>query len=186
MYPGTMARSRSSNTEEEIRFRLVRLSGAGLPDWPTFNKTMSKLTKFLEQHGSVLETHESGSTYYKLAEKRIRLSDHLALHNDFDILSILLPVGTQKQYIVVLGGKLYIHNSYTSLRVFLEHWMLLAKSATIKAEVIDRSEITKLKKKIALLEQNLLVSNGSPFTGFTVPQRNVIASFMKQNKKGKA
>lgn len=117
---------------------------------------MSKLSKFLELHGSVLKENSSGSTYYQIADRKIRVSDHLSTSNIPDQLVILLPENSKKQYIVVLLGKLYIHDSYTSLRVFLETWMVVVKGYEFKQSVLQNDKIIKLEAQ--LKESQKLIS----------------------------
>jgi len=117
---------------------------------------MSKLSKFLELHGSVLKENESGSSYYQISDRRIRVPNHLTSSNIPDQLSILLPENSKKQYIVVLMGKLYIHDSYTSLRVFLETWMVVVKGYEFKQSVLQNDKIAKLEAK--LIESNKLIA----------------------------
>ena len=109
---------------------------------------MSKLSKFLELHGSVLKENESGSSYYKVGDKKIRVSDHMSPINVPDDMCILIPQNSQKQYIVVFLTNIYIHNSYTSLRSFLESWILISKGYAKRVRVGETLKIKELQVRL--------------------------------------
>lgn len=110
---------------------------------------MSKLTKFLLQNGSLVKENSSGSCYYKVAGKQIRLSDHTPPENVIEDLTIILPQGTKKQYIVIFLGHFYIHESFTSVRVFLEHWILLSKGYSKRLNCLECATIKKITKELS-------------------------------------
>lgn len=153
---------------------------------------MSKLHKFLETHGSVVKETESGSMYYLIGNKTVRVSDHLASVNIADTLGILLPQNSKKYYVVIFLGAIYVHISYTSLRVFLEAWVLISKGYA-KRSRIGANELKNLRSKLATAQKSLntlkdsasklettVTIEGLPV--FTKGQQKSILGFVKQNK----
>jgi len=116
----------------------------------------------------------------------VRLSDHLPSSKNITDLFIFIPKNSKKQYIVALKGKLYIHNSYTSLRVFLENWALVADVFTtneaFKLNMQESLEITILQQRNEMRKmKKILDTSLLNFNSFTPKQRVVIEEFIKQN-----
>lgn len=164
---------------------------------------MSKLTKFLETHGTFLEKKPSGSSYYMLGDQKVRVSDHLSGGYFPNSLNILLPQGTNKQYVLMFLDRIYVHNSFTSLRVFLEHLLLISNAYAHRLKVTERAKQRKIseiaqdsnKRVIAAekvaqeLRKELLVKKPESAFGedilksLTKGQLNTVISFVKQNKE---
>ena len=163
---------------------------------------MSKLTKFLETHGKFLETKPSGSSYYMLGDQKIRISDHLSGGYFPNSLQILLPQGTNKQYVVVFLDRIYVHDAFTSLRVFLEHLLLISNAYAYRLKVMERDKqaritevaknaqkkVTTAENEAKALHKELLAKPVTPVLGdnilksLTKGQLKTVISFVEQNK----
>lgn len=109
---------------------------------------MSKVSTLLLKYGELVKENESGSSYYKIADKKVRVSNHINSVFLPDVLNILIPSNSKKQYIVVLYNKMYIYESFTALRIFLENWILILKSLEEKTKIKECDQIRTLNKKL--------------------------------------
>jgi hypothetical protein len=154
---------------------------------------VSKLTKFLLQHGSLIVECETNSNYYEVCDKKVRVSDHLPGSRDLNDLIIFIPENSKKQYIVALLGKLYIHASFTSLRQFLETWIVIAKGFYKDTEYqrkrhqsmqsslgLAEAKIEKYKRMISAGLENPMLLN---IHYFTKNQQKAIEGFIALNKQ---
>ena len=116
---------------------------------------MSKLSALLLSNGNLTKTSESGSEYYSIVGKAVRVSDHLAPVIVIETLNIIIPQQTKKQYIVIFMGHFYIHNSFTSLRVFLENWVMISKEYTKRLNCLENATIKALNKKLSESETQI-------------------------------
>lgn len=168
---------------------------------------MSKLSKFLLQHGTLIADCPTNSSYYRIANTKVRVSNHLPGSENLNDLIIFIPQNSKKQYIVALTGKLFVYNSFTSLRVFLENWALVAEVLEARNTFRNNSfkkmearmlslqiQIGQSKQTISELSTKLISTQNKQTKGvqpvqgtvlvldnFTVSQRKVIAAFVKQN-----
>ena len=84
---------------------------------------MSKLTKLLDSLGIVDAVNDSGSIYYLIHGRKIRVSDHIAptlVMNEFEILTF---ENSKTNYIVSLYGILHIFHSFTELKQFILNYI---------------------------------------------------------------
>jgi len=157
---------------------------------------MSKLSKFLLSHGTLTKVNPSGSSYYSIKDQKIRVSDHLTGLNPDSAINILLPQGTKTQYIVVLLGQLYIYNSFTELRVFLENYIILCKAFSQKKNMLENKKIkeqhdtiVQLNNKINKLSQadskKEISFKDASLNSLTPAQKIVVVNFIQTNKQNK-
>jgi len=166
---------------------------------------MSRLTKFLDQFGEqILNESGSKSIYYKIKDKKIRISNHLPEHTELNKLYIFIPKSDKNKYIIVLARQLYIYNSFTTLKEFLKSWIIiedlkfsLEVDKTNERLIRFKKEISCKDKKISELEKrlknnsevvdiNLDKCSKSIFTKSQLKQiagfKSQINSFIKQSK----
>jgi len=145
---------------------------------------MSRLTKFIETVGKVKEHHESGSSYYTIGGTKVRVSNHLASINNLRDLMILLPSNSNKNYVVIIHGRIYTYESYTKIKLFLEHWIMLAEGFATRDKVILndqefqlRQQLNKVRQELAKIKQKKI-----SLDDFTTSQQNTILNFLSQKK----
>ena len=144
---------------------------------------MSRVTKLLLEHGNFVKEKESGSSYYQIAGKKVRLSDHLPPLNVPDELNILIPLNSKKQYIVSYFGSLYVFNSFTELRTFMEHYVIISLGYKKRITCLECATIANLTKQLveAKSQLNELKQQDKQFIAldsFTKRQQNTIKSFL--------
>ena len=110
---------------------------------------MSKLTIFLSKY-SLEDKHISGSSYFTINERLVKVSNHLPPSPNAFIneLSIFTMVNSNTQYVVVLFNQFYIYKTFTELKTFLENWILITKGMDLRIEIIAQTKISQLKNEI--------------------------------------
>ena len=145
---------------------------------------MSRLTKFIETIGKVKEHHESGSSYYVIGGVKVRVSNHLASVNNLRDLMILLPSNSAKNYVVIMHDRIYTYENYTQVKVFLQHWIMLAEGFAVRDKVILNDESFQLRAQLNKVRQELakIKLKKLSMEDFTVSQQNTILNFLSQKK----
>lgn len=142
---------------------------------------MSRITKFLETNCEKVEKEDSKSFYYLVGDHKIRISDHLALMN-VNSIQVLIPKNSQKQYVVSLPSGLYVFNSFTEIKSFLQHFIMFygipggKKIKENKAAKQLRDELCNAKEQITKLK-----SESITLKRFTSGQVKQIKAWQKQN-----
>lgn len=113
---------------------------------------MSKLSKFLDSNATKLESC-SESLYYNFNGKSIRVSDHLSVDKYYDI-NIILPKNKSHTYILSLNSQLFIHDSFTTLKVFLESFFLIVGASIDKVVAQENQELKSHRKNLSELAKN--------------------------------
>ena len=158
---------------------------------------MSKLTSLLLANGILTKASPSGSEYYSISNKKVRISDHLAPIVDTECLNIILPQQTKKQYIVIFMGNFYIHSSFTSLRVFLENWILISKQYAKRLNCLECAAVKGIQKqllnaqKLIAEQQTEILSLKKPsivydMTDFDDLTKNQKAALLKSDSIGES
>ena len=149
---------------------------------------MSKLTNLLLKYGELIKENDSGSSYFSIYDKKIRVSNHINTVFISDDLNILLPENSKKQYIMVLYGNLYVYNSFTDLRIFLENWILISKRLENRTQISKDAKVIELEDKLKKLSDDFK-NYYIMLKGLTPPQQKridiMISEFKNQNKKKK-
>lgn len=112
---------------------------------------MSKLSKFLDSHAIKTDAC-SKSLYYDFCGKSIRVSNHLPLPTKIFDINIILPKNKDHTYILVLNQQIFIYDSFTSLRVFLESFFLIIESGVDKVKSTGLTELIALRKQSGIIE----------------------------------
>lgn len=155
---------------------------------------MSKLTKFLETRTELLINSASGSIYYRIGNKKIRIANHLSANSSQFALNILVPNNSNTQYILAINNKVFIYNTFTELKPFLINWCIIMQSAADISEIGNNTRMQELEKEvIKLRKENETFSivksskNNFDMTMFTSGQQLQIKNFIKaqteNNKK---
>ena len=149
---------------------------------------MSKLTNLLLKYEELIKENDSGSSYFSIYDKKIRVSNHINTVFISDDLNILLPENSKKQYIMVLYGNLYVYNSFTDLRIFLENWILISKRLENRTQISKDAKVIELEDKLKKLSDDFK-NYYIMLKGLTPPQQKridiMISEFKNQNKKKK-
>ena len=157
---------------------------------------MSKLSKFLDSH-AVKADSCSESLYYDFYGKSIRVSSHLPIPTEIFDINIILPKNKEHTYLLILNRQIFIHDSFTSLRIFLESFFLIVESGIEKIKGSELHELKALRKQFGAIEgkylrlknkyDRLLIMHDNIITSNLTPkQLNTIESWIVSNKINKS
>lgn len=157
---------------------------------------MSKVTKFLDSKAIKLESC-SHSIYYEFYGKTIRVSDHLEGKGKCFDINIILPKNKAHTYILSLNGQLFIHDSFTSLKLFLESFFLIIESGIDKVKAVSDQNSRSLQKELGIVttkynrlkskyDSVLLLGDKLITSQLTAHQIDTIQSWISTNKLNKA
>lgn len=122
-----------------------------------------------------MKINESGSTYFKINNIILRVSDHFALINfNFKNINIIFPINST-EIIVILNGKAIIMQNYRKLLEFIKA-IILMYSCDMTVEV-------KQIVKVQTVEEKML--NPIDVGVLTPKQQKIILSMYNQYKKQK-
>lgn len=155
---------------------------------------MSKLTKLLESLGEIEQINDSGSIYYIVNDRRIRVSDHIAptlVMNEFEILTF---ENSKTNYIVSLYGILHIFHNFTEVKKFILNWCMICKAYDVRQSREGIYKVNKNSRKVVELNNEikqleLRLKNSQKdiivIDDFTQGQQRSIKEFIKTNNKNK-
>lgn len=113
---------------------------------------INKIKKYLLKtlHVTEFKENSSGSTYYKVENVKIRVSDHFAT-------SMCLPntlniVVNNDNFVVVYGNKPIAVNNYTELKNFLKYFTLMGSSMKSFIPKATKKKPKKAETKVVIKE----------------------------------
>ena len=153
---------------------------------------MSKLSKFLDSR-AVKTDSCSESLYYDFCGKSIRVSNHLPRPTEIFDINIIFPKNKNHTYLLVLNQQIFIYDSFTPLKVFLESFFLIIESGVDKVKNTELTELRALRKQSGIIEgkyqrlknkyDHLLTINDNIITSNLTPrQLETVKSWIVSNR----
>lgn len=119
------------------------------------------LHNFLDKHPQKVNVVKSEkSTYYKIGNKVVRVSDHIAVNSSGSI-SIVIPVNSTKTYIIHLpsNGKIIYFDNFTKLKQFLVSYLLYVDLVNPNPTKKDKIKLGVPEKLSKILEVHSFSKN---------------------------
>ena len=109
------------------------------------------IKRYLKTFDGVKETECINSTYYKIGDIKIRLSNHskkqTKVTNKFDI-SVVQPINDTKQYIVTIRGSLAMNiMNLTQTKEFIRNYILIRQMNKFTIEEYSKESIKEKEDK---------------------------------------